>query len=164
MLPLNGTSWVQRFARFDLAAVAPSEVLRRVSQNFSAAKSALSTAMSSSRPSTIMASPARSRTRLLFCSASGTKRRLASSATGVQAARAQSSSYAWGWPRCKSRRCATRSCSPCFPTLKTSRLQAGCPSREVRQRDVRSNYHVGQRVEKVARALSVGRTVTRIRI
>jgi len=38
MLPLNGTSWVQRFARFDLAAVAPSEVLRRISQNFFSGK------------------------------------------------------------------------------------------------------------------------------
>src|SRR5207249_11040980 len=38
MLPLNGTSWVQSFARFDLAAVAPSEVLRRISQNFFSAK------------------------------------------------------------------------------------------------------------------------------
>jgi hypothetical protein len=82
-------------------------------------RSALLPAMSSSRPSIIMASPVRSKTRLIFCSASGTTRRLASSATVAPAGRAGSSSYAWCWPKCKWRRCATRSCSPCLPTLKT---------------------------------------------
>ena len=58
-------------------------------------RSALSTAMSLSRPSTTMAFPARSRTRSIFCSASGTTRRLASSATAAPAERARSSSCVW---------------------------------------------------------------------
>jgi NADPH-dependent FMN reductase len=33
---------------------------------------------------------------------------------------APSSSYVWYWPRCKSRRCATRSCFPYFLTSRTS--------------------------------------------
>src|SRR5207245_2481147 len=42
----------------------------------------------SSRPSTTMESPGRLRTRSIFCSPSGTTRRLASSATAAPAARA----------------------------------------------------------------------------
>ena len=51
-------------------------------------RSVLSMVLSSSRPSTITASPARSRTRLIFNSASGATRRQASSATGAGGARA----------------------------------------------------------------------------
>ena len=50
--------------------------------------------LSSSRRNTIMACPARSKTRLIFCSASGTTRPLASSATAAPAARARLSNYA----------------------------------------------------------------------
>ena len=96
-------------------------------------RSALLTAMSSSPPSTTMAFPARSRTRLIFCSPSGTTRPPASSATAAPAGRAPSSICVWSWPRCKSRRCATRSCSPCLPTLKTSASSSRARRRNVSQ-------------------------------
>src|SRR4030081_535348 len=37
MLPLNGTNFVQDLAGFGLAAFAPFEILRKISQNFSPA-------------------------------------------------------------------------------------------------------------------------------
>jgi NADPH-dependent FMN reductase len=49
----------------------------------------------SSRPSIIMASPARSRTRSIFFLPSGTTRRLASSVTAASAERGRSSSCVW---------------------------------------------------------------------
>ena len=83
-------------------------------------RSALLTPTSSSRPSTTMESPARSRTRSIFCSPSGTTKRLASSAMAAPAERARSSSCVWYWRRCKWPPCASKSCSPCIPTSKTS--------------------------------------------
>ena len=41
---------------------------------------------------------------------------------------ARSSSCVWCWPRCKSPRCATKSCSPCLPTSRTSASSSRRPS------------------------------------
>jgi hypothetical protein len=71
-------------------------------------------------PSTTVEPPARSRTRSIFCLQSGPTKRPASSATAARAARARSSSCVWCWRRCKWPPCATRFCSPCIPTSKTS--------------------------------------------
>jgi len=48
-------------------------------------------------------------------------------ALAALAVRAPSSICVWCWPRCKSRRCATRSCSPCLPTSKTSASSSRMP-------------------------------------
>ena len=100
-------------------------------------RSTVSTATFSSRPNTIMAFPAPSRTRSISCSPSGTTRRLASSATAAPAGRARSSSCVWSWRRCKWPPCATRSCSPCTPTSKTSASSSHIHEEYVVQRDAR---------------------------
>jgi hypothetical protein len=64
-----------------------------------------------SRQSTTTELPARSRTQSIFCSLSGTTKRLDSLATAVLAGRARSSICVSFWRRCKWPLCVTRSCS-----------------------------------------------------
>jgi len=73
-----------------------------------------------SRQSTTTELPARSRTQSIFCSPSGTTKRLDSLATAVLAGRARSSICVSFWRRCKWPLCVTRSCYLFLPTSKTS--------------------------------------------